>query len=486
MPTGRNDPCPCGSGKKYKKCCLAKDEAARADAAGKESLMGPPDSTENKLRYRIRDFSVAWDSRGENLRQAFKEWEGEEKAGQEYDQKSFAGLMDYFIHDYTAPGGNKPIIELFHEREALNIPKEERAILEDWLDNRRSFYEVQSVRPEEGGDLKDLFTGCEFQVYDKSLSRKMLKWDVVWLRLLPQGGRWFVTGTGIPVRRALKEALKDRMESMFHDYQTAYPRASWERFLKRASGQINQMITKLHEENKPEFLTGTGELMTPTEAVFEIMDIGQVRQRVDKMKDFMNVGESDEEPKGLRYDWVRRGPSVRHFPEHHHRRGFSFSSTIIPSARRRKQVLVLGNLTVTPKEIYLSCLSQERVDHLIKLLEKRLSGLVRFKTMKRRPMKDLLTKSEKDRKPSPSSEIPKDIQDATIRSYLEDHYKRWVDMTIPALDGLTPRQAARDSRKRPVLLELLKDFENQEEAQRRKGKPVYGIHRIKKSLGLEF
>ena len=26
---GRNEPCPCGSGKKYKKCCLASDEAAR-------------------------------------------------------------------------------------------------------------------------------------------------------------------------------------------------------------------------------------------------------------------------------------------------------------------------------------------------------------------------------------------------------------------------------------------------------------------------
>jgi len=25
---GRNDPCPCGSGKKYKRCCLEKDEAA--------------------------------------------------------------------------------------------------------------------------------------------------------------------------------------------------------------------------------------------------------------------------------------------------------------------------------------------------------------------------------------------------------------------------------------------------------------------------
>jgi tetratricopeptide (TPR) repeat protein len=26
--TGRNDPCPCGSGHKYKRCCLAKDQAA--------------------------------------------------------------------------------------------------------------------------------------------------------------------------------------------------------------------------------------------------------------------------------------------------------------------------------------------------------------------------------------------------------------------------------------------------------------------------
>ena len=27
---GRNDPCPCGSGKKYKKCCLLKEAGARA------------------------------------------------------------------------------------------------------------------------------------------------------------------------------------------------------------------------------------------------------------------------------------------------------------------------------------------------------------------------------------------------------------------------------------------------------------------------
>ena len=31
MKPGRNDPCPCGSGKKYKKCCLPKDATSVAN-----------------------------------------------------------------------------------------------------------------------------------------------------------------------------------------------------------------------------------------------------------------------------------------------------------------------------------------------------------------------------------------------------------------------------------------------------------------------
>ena len=29
---GRNEPCPCGSGRKYKRCCLWKDKADSAEA----------------------------------------------------------------------------------------------------------------------------------------------------------------------------------------------------------------------------------------------------------------------------------------------------------------------------------------------------------------------------------------------------------------------------------------------------------------------
>ena len=38
---GRNEPCPCGSGKKYKQCCLEKDEASRARGPRKGSGRGP-------------------------------------------------------------------------------------------------------------------------------------------------------------------------------------------------------------------------------------------------------------------------------------------------------------------------------------------------------------------------------------------------------------------------------------------------------------
>jgi hypothetical protein len=47
--TGRNDPCPCGSGQKYKRCCLPRDEAAaveRARALEREravALLAPDD-----------------------------------------------------------------------------------------------------------------------------------------------------------------------------------------------------------------------------------------------------------------------------------------------------------------------------------------------------------------------------------------------------------------------------------------------------------
>lgn len=71
MQVGRNDPCPCGSGKKYKRCCLPKDEEARRQAARQEQealpsarlrqsiLAKPPDPRAKAFDARLKLFEEA-------------------------------------------------------------------------------------------------------------------------------------------------------------------------------------------------------------------------------------------------------------------------------------------------------------------------------------------------------------------------------------------------------------------------------------------
>lgn len=54
--TGRNDPCPCGSGKKYKHCCLPQDQAvehdklARAAAAAAEEAAARERERQDRIK----------------------------------------------------------------------------------------------------------------------------------------------------------------------------------------------------------------------------------------------------------------------------------------------------------------------------------------------------------------------------------------------------------------------------------------------------
>ena len=67
---GRNDPCPCGSGKKYKKCCLAK-ESSVADLTWQkmrqtEGSLAPVLMKYTFERFRESVLLEAWGS-GSNL-----------------------------------------------------------------------------------------------------------------------------------------------------------------------------------------------------------------------------------------------------------------------------------------------------------------------------------------------------------------------------------------------------------------------------------
>jgi len=49
---GRNDPCPCGSGKKYKKCCLPKEQAEEGKVIAKEQAAREERTAARRLEER--------------------------------------------------------------------------------------------------------------------------------------------------------------------------------------------------------------------------------------------------------------------------------------------------------------------------------------------------------------------------------------------------------------------------------------------------
>lgn len=102
---GRNDPCPCGSGKKYKQCHMASDHsqsAARADEAREQrarlEAMGRPDT--------------------EEMRQLYKELIGRNLSGEVIPEKVQASLVDVWRQRRLVAQARAAIAEHATELEA--------------------------------------------------------------------------------------------------------------------------------------------------------------------------------------------------------------------------------------------------------------------------------------------------------------------------------------------------------------------------------
>ncbi|MGH6826619.1 SEC-C metal-binding domain-containing protein [Methyloceanibacter sp.] len=60
--TGRNDPCPCGSGQKYKRCCLDKDQAAESKAFAAQAAEAA--ASQAKFNAKMAAARAAFDEQG--------------------------------------------------------------------------------------------------------------------------------------------------------------------------------------------------------------------------------------------------------------------------------------------------------------------------------------------------------------------------------------------------------------------------------------
>ncbi len=72
-------------------------------------------------------------------------------------------------------------------------------------------------------------------------------------------------------------------------------------------------------------------------------------------------------------------------------------------------------------------------------------------------MKDRLKGGKKPPPPPLPEELPPELQEQ-IKAYGKQHWQNWLDVSLPALNGETPRQASHNESGRERLEILMRDF----------------------------
>ena len=140
---GRNDPCPCGSGRKFKKCCLSKSgavpqsysSAARSSALAK--LMSFAARSRFKDLHRAA-FALFWgDWLAEEPDERLKEVMASEPVEIAYNS--------WFAFDFDC-GGGRTILDMFLDSERKQLNSGELIYLESVRRSHLRLYEILEVK----------------------------------------------------------------------------------------------------------------------------------------------------------------------------------------------------------------------------------------------------------------------------------------------------------------------------------------------------
>lgn len=380
---GRNERCPCGSGRKYKACHLdSRAEIEPVDIA--HALL-------HKLRMWASQPSMER-SAGEILREA---------GAQEFVEAGDPGpiapvLADVVLFDR---GGLRRFLEV---RGGL-LPAAERALGRSWLLTRRSLHEVQAVRPGEGLTLRDLRTaGDPIEVPDRSLSSGVRPLDLLCLRLLPDGAGGVVASDAVLVPRLQRRHVLDLLDA----------------------GDPLALLRWVTAPAPPLRLTNTeGEPLLLVTAAYRIADPTAVAVALGKK--------------------LRDGEDGR------------FTEIIV----KRGQEWIRGSITLEDDRASIVANSRQRADRLERMLLRAAPGA----QLLRREEHDVAEGATTGEAAHGSSMQPIDVGAhpelaQAMETFIRASEARWVDEQIPALGGLTPRQALADPDARPELEALLDDM----------------------------
>ncbi len=383
-PVGRNDPCWCGSGRKYKQCHL-----------GTTSLPPLPE----RLSWMCRK-AVSYMERvgGEAKVDLYDIAEALADYG---DQRAIAAVfgdplvMDLALHECGWFG------RFLNDRAPL-LPDDEYILMSTWGLVERTVYEITGCVPGHHIDVRDVRTGEKLTVSERTFSRNARPGMFVCARAVPDGaGHQFIGGLFAIAETAAETVL------YLCDDGNAYELASYVASTRRAS----------------RIQTREGEEMVECTVVLGTTDVAALRHLLDTSY------ETDTDD-----TWV----------EMH-------ELSDVERIHRADLELCGDRLTVSTR-------SRERADRILGLICSALPDTT-ILVNRRRPIS---AEQAMSTRPASVQRAMSGQQDFTadqlneIRDMME---QRWCDESVPALDGMTPRDAADHPIMRDRLIRLIDSFD---------------------------
>ena len=402
----RNDPCPCGSGRKHKVCC-----AVRPSINGSQRTQW--------LSHKLRDFISAPRREADTIDLARIAAEVDERSD-ERDVNRFAD--DGFILDVAA--FDDAINDFIDEWGPL-LPDDERDTIELWAISDRRLWEVADDPHDFLIPLRDTATGDTVEVYDVIGSTSIDKGGLVLSRVVPAFGADRVVGTPISIdtrhRDGLLELLDDSPDA--EDFAAWY---GWVAAPPRMSTTEGQMMVVCTVRADPAEL-GWAALEAKLDALYQRDEEGEWTSTFTNDKD---------------------------------------ENVLRASMHREDDLLVIETL------------SEERMNSVLDSLPG--IDVVEDQRTPIRSPRDLETLRAPGRQAPEPLEVTPELE-AFMREQMRKKEDFWLDENIPALAGLTPREAAVDPTRREDLIALLNSFDSMPDAS---SFNTFDADRLRRELGL--
>ena len=456
---GRNDPCPCGSGRKHKQCCLA-------------AAAGPTDLLWHRLRQAIDPLvaDLLTFSRGEYgdglIDEAWDEFSlGEDPAPFSPETVHMPVFIPWFLYEWLPdPATTAVPAHLLDEfpvaagflRRARRIQPLLAQYIQACLERPFSFLEVVAATPGTGFRLHDVLTGAEHDVTERSASQGSTVGDILFAKPVTVDHLTVLDGCGpalipplqkpgiIALRRQLRRGRRSVTDGVVRDFDIEVREVYLE------------ITDRLLNPRPPRLQNTDGEALSFHRVAWEVPSARLAFDRLAPLAQGTDAVELPDdatcsvtgELETVDFPWLREG-NAKHA---------SWTNT------------VLGTFRINGRQLTLEVNSKERARLACLLVDSAMPNAVHRGTVVESVEAALAAHraappAERAARDQKAEELHGDpaLQEH-MREFLRQHYRGWIDTSLPALGGKTPRQAMRTRDGREMVEALLVGLERQEDS----------------------